>query len=221
MLQSNPPFTSSKILQCLEWKPKTWTRTKPIWKIELITTNTRVQGPFVLWVLTHCFTFQTYLYTFQYTFTLHIYQKHPNTPYSNLITKRPQLIVFCKEALVGLGVLWLCVIAPFVQLYGVVVEVLIFIWVSSVWALVAVGCVATAEVEEDWESQLVFSREVKKGVLMSKGVKAHWVPYMAWHIQGSSMTKGWLSYYWVLSIFISIYLRIYFFKITLIFKQFC
>ena len=89
--------------------------------------------------------------------------KHPNIPYSNLITKRPQLIVFCKEALVGLGVLWLCVIGPFVQLYGVVVEVLIFIWVSSVWALVAVGCVAAAEVEEDWESQLVFSREVKNG----------------------------------------------------------
>ena len=160
MLQSNPPFTSSKILQCLEWKPKTWTRTKPIWKIELITTNTRVQGSFVLWVLTHYFTFQTYLYTFQHTFSpLHI----SKISYSNLITKRPQLSVFCKEALVGLGVLWLCVIGPFVQLYGVVVEVLIFIWVSSVWALVAVGCVAAAEVEEDWESQLVFSREVKNG----------------------------------------------------------
>jgi len=164
MLQSNPQFTSSKILQCLEWKPKTWTRTKPIWKVDLITINTRVQ-----------------------------------------------LTVFCKEALVGLGVLWLCVIGLFVQLYGVVVEVLIIIWVSSVWALVAVGYVATAEVEEDWESQLVFSREVKKGVLVSKGVKAHWVPYMAWHIQGSSMTKGWLSYYWVLSIFISIFIYLGFF----------
>ena len=154
MLQSNPPFTSSKILQCLEWKPKTWTRTKPIWKIELITTNTRVQGPFILWVLTHYF---------NTLFHLYIYQKYQKISYSNLITKRPQLSVFCKEALVGLGVLWLCVIGPFVQLYGVVVEVLIFIWVSSVWALVAVGCVAAAEVEEDWESQLVFSREVKNG----------------------------------------------------------
>lgn len=72
------------------------------------------------------------------------------------------IILFCKEALVGLGVLWLCVIGLFVQLYGVVVVVLIFNWVSSVWALVVVGCVATAEVEEDWESQLVFSREVKR-----------------------------------------------------------
>ena len=65
------------------------------------------------------------------------------------------------EALVGVAVLWLCVIGLFVHLRcsggG-------FNWLSSVWALVGVGCVATAKVEEDWESQLVFSRKFKEGV---------------------------------------------------------
>ena len=101
------------------------------------------------------------------------------------------------EALVGVAVLWLCVIGLFVHLRcsggG-------FNWLSSVWALVGVGCVATAKVEEDWESQLVFSRKFKEGVQVSKGVKVHWIPYMALHIYGSSVTK-WLSCCWVLSIY--------------------
>ena len=75
-----------------------------------------------------------------------------------------------------------------------------FPWLCSVEALVGVGCVATAKVEEDWESQLVFSRKFKEGVQVSKGVKVHWIPYMALHIYGSSVTK-WLSCCWVLSIY--------------------
>ena len=41
VLLSNPPFTSSKKLQCysLEWKPKAWPRTQPIWKICVNTHN--------------------------------------------------------------------------------------------------------------------------------------------------------------------------------------